>query len=115
MSMTENRHRTRVALRYTGDTPVSLPGSVAARPSTVRPGDTVTVDAWAVSPLILGAFEPLETALADLKGKALDDKLEAAGLPTTGRVDDKRARLAEHEAQLAENGETTTDAEGATS
>lgn len=35
-----------------------------------------------------------------LKGKALDAALEAAGLPTTGKADEKRDRLAEH---LVEN------------
>lgn len=34
-------------------------------------------------------------APADLKGKALDDALEAAGLSTEGSADEKRARLAE--------------------
>lgn len=41
----------------------------------------------------------------DLKGKALDEALEAAGLVKTGSADEKRARLAEHEqlqAQIAE-------------
>lgn len=32
----------------------------------------------------------------DLRGKALDEALTAAGLPTTGKADQKRARLAEH-------------------
>ena len=36
-----------------------------------------------------------ETA-AELKGQALDDALEAAGLSKTGTADEKRARLAEH-------------------
>ena len=36
-----------------------------------------------------------ETA-AELKGQALDDALEAAGLPKSGTADEKRARLAEH-------------------
>lgn len=31
----------------------------------------------------------------ELKGQALDDALEAAGLPKTGTADEKRARLAE--------------------
>jgi hypothetical protein len=33
---------------------------------------------------------------SDLKGKALDEALDAAGLPKTGSADEKRARLAEH-------------------
>lgn len=35
---------------------------------------------------------------AGLKGKALDEALTAAGLSTSGSADDKRARLAEHQA-----------------
>ncbi len=36
----------------------------------------------------------------DLKGAALDDALEEAGLSKSGTVKEKRARLAEHQAQL---------------
>lgn len=32
---------------------------------------------------------------SELKGQALEDALDAAGLPKTGSADDKRARLAE--------------------
>ncbi len=42
-----------------------------------------------------------EEEALDLKGKALDQALRDAGLSTTGSADDKRARLAEHEAALA--------------
>lgn len=35
-------------------------------------------------------------AVDDLKGQQLDDELKARGLPTTGKADEKRARLAEH-------------------
>lgn len=35
----------------------------------------------------------------DLKGQALDDALEAAGLTKTGTADEKRQRLADHQAQ----------------
>jgi membrane-bound lytic murein transglycosylase B len=35
-------------------------------------------------------------AQSDLKGAALDEALEKAGLPKTGTADEKRARLAEH-------------------
>lgn len=34
----------------------------------------------------------------ELKGKALDDALEAAELSKSGTADEKRARLAEHQA-----------------
>lgn len=33
---------------------------------------------------------------ADLKGAALDEALESAGLPKSGTADEKRARYAEH-------------------
>lgn len=33
-----------------------------------------------------------------LKGQALDDALKSADLPLTGSADEKRARLAEHDA-----------------
>jgi hypothetical protein len=39
---------------------------------------------------------------APLRGAALEAALEAAGLPTSGSADDKRARLAEHHAAQAE-------------
>ena len=45
----------------------------------------------------------------ELRGKALDRALEDAGLSKSGTVDEKRARLAEHEAELAI---TTTEEEG---
>ena len=47
--------------------------------------------------------------VADLKGKALDAALDEAGLSKSGTVEEKRARLAEHEAA-----EITTPAESAT-
>lgn len=43
----------------------------------------------------------------ELKGKALDEALESAGLSKAGTADEKRTRLAEYEAALA----TTTTAE----
>jgi hypothetical protein len=42
--------------------------------------------------------EDTEADTAGLKGDALDQALNAAGLHTTGRADEKRARLAEHQA-----------------
>jgi hypothetical protein len=44
-----------------------------------------------------------------LKGKALDDALAEKGLPKTGTADEKRARLAELEAESAI---TNTEEEG---
>lgn len=61
------------------------------------------------------AEEPAETTAvdpADLKGKALDEALTAAGLPTSGKADEKRARLAEHLAAGDESEPETPD-EGA--
>lgn len=43
-----------------------------------------------------------------LRGQALEAALDAAGLPKSGTVAEKRARLKEHEAELAE----PTDDEG---
>lgn len=40
-------------------------------------------------------------AHSDLKGAALDEALEKAGLPKTGTADEKRARLAEHNTTTA--------------
>lgn len=37
------------------------------------------------------------TPADQLQGEALDAALKAAGLPSTGKVDEKRARLVEHE------------------
>lgn len=52
----------------------------------------------------------------ELKGKALDEALEAAGLAKSGSADDKRARLAEYEAAQAiesvEADSTTNEEEG---
>ena len=39
--------------------------------------------------------DPVEDA-AELKGEALDEALKEAGLPLTGKAEEKRARLAEH-------------------
>ena len=38
-----------------------------------------------------------EREASDLRGKALDEALENAGLSKAGTVDEKRARLAQHE------------------
>ena len=53
--------------------------------------------------------EPVLTAaeVEELKGKALDQAIEDAGLPKTGTADEKRAALAEYESGLA--GSTTTE------
>lgn len=46
----------------------------------------------------------------DLKGAALDEALEAAGLPKSGTADEKRARLAEHLAEhLADQDDVDED------
>lgn len=37
-----------------------------------------------------------EPSASELKGAALDEALETAGLPKSGSVADKRARLADH-------------------
>lgn len=43
-----------------------------------------------------GTDAPGEAPAVELKGAALDDALEEAGLPKTGTADEKRQRLAEH-------------------
>lgn len=51
------------------------------------------------TPLADASTQPDEAPDADpaeLKGAALDEALEAAGLPKSGTADEKRARLAEH-------------------
>ncbi len=65
-------------------------------------GDTVTVpDALVAKYEADPRWESVAPKAAPgddgLKGQALDDALEAAGLPKTGSADEKRARLAEHE------------------
>lgn len=44
------------------------------------------------------APESADTPDEELKGAALDQALEDAGLPKSGSADEKRARLAEHQA-----------------
>lgn len=53
-------------------------------------------DGFTVVDVVLEADLPAEPDPADLKGQALDDALETAGLPKSGTADEKRARLAEH-------------------
>lgn len=50
-------------------------------------------------------WEPVEAPADELKGAALDDALEAAGLPKSGTADEKRARLAEHQGTTDTNEE----------
>lgn len=45
----------------------------------------------------------------ELRGEALDEALRAAGLSTSGKVADKRARLAEHTANAGTTGTTNTE------
>jgi len=49
---------------------------------------------------------------AELKGAALDDALRAAGLPVSGKADEKRARLAAHRAELTAGDEPVGQAAG---
>lgn len=50
---------------------------------------------------------------AELKGKALDDALDAAGLSKAGTVEEKRARLTDHEAaEVTTPADSATDEEG---
>jgi hypothetical protein len=67
-------------------------------------------------PDFVEAVEKLRTGeqVAELKGKALDDALDAAGLSKSGTVEEKRARLTEHEAAevVTTPAESATDKEG---
>ncbi len=70
-------------------------------------GDVNTVDeslvgyyqqqGWTVEPTAADlAAIAAEAEAQQLKGAALDEALEEAGLPKTGTADEKRQRLAEH-------------------
>lgn len=50
-----------------------------------------------------------EVNVGDLKGKALDEQLENAGLPKSGKVAEKQARLAEHLANSGHEDEEEVD------
>jgi hypothetical protein len=68
------------------------PADAADRPAEVQ----VAAETGAVvapDPRTAGGEDPEE-----LRGDALDDALRAAGLSTSGKADEKRARLAEHRA-----------------
>lgn len=94
-----------------GHAPTSLPAKVDGGPGHLTdqridgPADTddrpaevqvaaETGDVVAPDPRADGGGD-----VAELTGQALDDALEAAGLPKTGRADEKRARLAAHRAR----------------
>lgn len=51
-----------------------------------------------------------EVDASELKGAALDQALEDAGLPTTGKADEKRARLAEFQASKSAGDDDTNGA-----
>jgi hypothetical protein len=55
------------------------------------------------------AWEVVTEAATDLKGKALDAALDEAGLSTSGSAEDKRARLAEHQAASVSNLDVAAD------
>jgi len=79
----------------TGPLGLSDPGSVHA----IATGDSTDTEAATEpdgSPSPEGADDEAEQPAELLKGKALDDALDAAGLSKTGTADEKRARLAEH-------------------
>lgn len=85
----------RVALHYTGSNSVRLADSAHANPLTIHPDTVVVVDKWAADNLVQGdAFRPAA-------GTSLDDALRTADLSTSGTADEKRDRLAAHEADLA--------------
>lgn len=85
----------RVALHYTGTTPIRVAENANPNPLTAYPDSIIVVDRWAADILIHG--EGFKTAA----GTYLDDALRAANLSTSGTADEKRDRLATHEAQIA--------------
>lgn len=71
---------------------------------------------YAVEEVTDGDLTPVDGMLQtqdpdDLKGKDLDSALKAAGLPTSGKVDDKRARLAEYQESLTVDDDEADDDE----
>lgn len=55
--------------------------------------------------LIDGEVVRQEEPVPPLEGQALEDALKARGLPKTGTADEKRARVAEHDANPPEEAE----------
>jgi hypothetical protein len=49
-----------------------------------------------------------EEAVDELKGPEIDARLRELGLPTTGKVDERRARLAEHQPAVPQGVELIT-------
>lgn len=93
----------RARLTYTGEQTIELPGSAYAVPSIVSAGDEVELEGWAATALLNTSGTEWQLVGGDapaglLRGEELTAALVAAGLPTTGKVAEKRARLAEHEA-----------------
>lgn len=65
--------------------------------SMTRRGDVIYVPASQQAAFEQEGWTPIETNQADtpkLSGKALDEALRLAGLPTSGKADEKRERLA---------------------
>lgn len=63
--------------------------------------DGTPVDDGQKAPASDTVGEPEAEPDVELKGQALDDALEERGLPKTGTADEKRARVAEHDAAAA--------------
>lgn len=107
----------RVSLTYAGDVALEVGAGANPNPSIVLPGETVEVDEWAAESL-LNSGGPWRAVGATpdgvLTGKALTAALKDADLPTTGTAAEKRARLAEHEAQLEQDPDPEADAVAAT-
>lgn len=99
MSAMSTDEQDRASLKYTGDRVVTIGGDANAVPALIRPGDVVEVNTSAVEALIAsGEFTVEGAAPPELRGEQLDDALRDAGLPLTGTADEKRQRLAEHNA-----------------
>jgi hypothetical protein len=97
-----------------GHAPESLPAKLDGGPNTLTdqradgPADAEDRPAEVRVAAETGAGVAPDPRRADagdsgeLTGQALDDALEAAGLPKTGKADEKRARLAAHRAGSAQ-------------
>lgn len=91
-------------------------GVVLAHPETGVPtflAEGAELPGWAEG--LVGEHllsEPQGDPDGELKGKALDDALKAAELPTSGTADEKRARLAAHQESTPAGSEPQGDPDG---
>jgi hypothetical protein len=90
-TVAEDRTLVRVKLKDGGEASVSRAFAKSRKLTVLK--DKSAVDAFGVA---RDAKPHID--LSGVRGRALDDALEAAGLDKSGTADEKRARLAEHQA-----------------